>query len=444
MLRVNSKAVQPGDTFLALKGPRTDGHDYIDEAIDKGAACIIATHGEYPVKTIIVEDTRTYLAGYLKELNMARLEKIKIIGVVGTGGKTLTSDIIYQLLNSLGVKTAFIGTNGFYCESKHKKLKEATPDIYILYDLINEAIDKECEVIVIEASSKAILQRHLEGLRFDACIFTNIIMDNIKNKELYLNSKLDLFKKIKGSGYAVINKNDSNAGVFALTQNKNIFYGTKDANYNVSRIKLFYDHTEFKINNFDIYSPLIGSYNVYNYLAAFALINTLGFLEEDIIEATKHLVAPDGRYQNIMYNNRLIIIDYAYNPDTIKSIIKETKKFSEGRIITIVGCGGDRSKAKRPLIGKIVTDNCDYVIFTTDNPRNEKEEDILNDITENLTKDNFETIISRKEAIKKGINMLEEKDILLILGKGHEDVQIIGNDEFPLKDYDEVIKDIKK
>ena len=145
-----------------------------------------------------------------------------------------------------------------------------------------------------------------------------------------------------------------------------------------------------------------------------------------------------------MYNNRLIIIDYAYNPDTIKSIIKETKKFSEGRIITIVGCGGDRSKAKRPLIGKIVTDNCDYVIFTTDNPRNEKEEDILDDITENLTKDNFETIISRKEAIKKGINMLEEKDILLILGKGHEDVQIIGNDEFPLKDYDEVIKDIKK
>ena len=120
MLRVNSKAVQPGDTFLALKGPRTDGHDYIDEAIDKGAACVIATHGEYPVKTIIVEDTRTYLAGYLKELNMARLEKIKIIGVVGTGGKTLTSDIIYQLLNSLGVKTAFIGTNGFYCESKHK------------------------------------------------------------------------------------------------------------------------------------------------------------------------------------------------------------------------------------------------------------------------------------------------------------------------------------
>ena len=186
------------------------------------------------------------------------------------------------------------------------------------------------------------------------------------------------------------------------------------------------------------------SYNVYNYLAAFALINTLGFIEDDIIEATKHLVAPDGRYQNIMSNNRLIIIDYAFNPDTIKNVIKETKKFSEGKIITIVGCGGDRSKAKRPIIGKIVTDLSDYVIFTTDNPRHEKEEDILNDITMNLESNNFEKIISRKEAIKKGINMLAEKDILLILGKGHEDVQIIGNDEFPLKDYDEVIKDIKK
>ncbi len=444
MLRVNSKTVEPGDTFLALKGPRTDGHDYINEAIEKGAACIIASHGEYPVKTIIVDDTRTYLAGYLKELNMAKLEKIKIVGVVGTGGKTLTSDIIYQLLNSLGVKTAYIGTNGFYCGEKHQKLKEATPDIYIIYDLINKAIDDECEFIIIEASSKAILQRHLEGIKFDACIFTNLILDNIKNKELYLNSKLDLFKKIKGSGYAIINKNDPQAEKFTLTQNKNIFYGTKDANYNVSRIKLFYDHTEFKINNFEINSPLIGSYNVYNYLAAFALINTLGFIEDDIIEATKHLVAPDGRYQNIMSNNRLIIIDYAFNPDTIKNVIKETKKFSEGKIITIVGCGGDRSKAKRPIIGKIVTDLSDYVIFTTDNPRHEKEEDILNDITMNLESNNFEKIISRKEAIKKGINMLAEKDILLILGKGHEDVQIIGNDEFPLKDYDEVIKDIKK
>ena len=175
MLRVDSRKVEPGDTFLALTGPYTDGHDYINDAIDRGAACIIATHGEYSVKTIITEDTRTYLSNYLKELNLEKLEKIKLIGITGTTGKTVTGDLIYQLLNTLNMKTAYIGTNGFYIDGKIQKTSSSTPDIYEIYELINQAIDNECENIIIEASSKAMEQRHLEGLRLDIAIFTNFL-----------------------------------------------------------------------------------------------------------------------------------------------------------------------------------------------------------------------------------------------------------------------------
>ena len=191
MLRVNSKKVKPGDTFLALQGPYTDGHDYIGEAIDKGAACIIATHGEYPVKTIITEDTRTYLSNYLKELNLEKLEKIKLIAVTGTYGKTVTSDLLYQLLNSLNIKTAYIGTNGFYLDGKIKKTSSTTPDIYEIYELIGEAVDSECEVVIIETSSNAIAQRHIEGLRFDAAIFTNFTPNKYVDKNKYLNDKIE-------------------------------------------------------------------------------------------------------------------------------------------------------------------------------------------------------------------------------------------------------------
>ena len=206
MLRVDSRKVKQGDTFLALTGPYTDGHDYINNAIDKGAVCIIATHGEYPVKTIIVEDTRTYLANYLKELYLQKIEKIKLIGIVGTSGKTTAGDLIYQLLNNLDTKTAYIGTNGFYINNKIKKISSSTPDLYELYELMNEAIDNECENIIIEVSSKAVKQRHIEGLRFDIVLFTNFIAHQRKDKEEYLNTKVELFKMIKKDGYAIINK----------------------------------------------------------------------------------------------------------------------------------------------------------------------------------------------------------------------------------------------
>ncbi len=443
MLKVNSKEIMQGDTFLALKGPNKDGHDYIDEAIDNGAACIIATHGEYPVKTIIVDDTKTYLANYLKDLYSDKIEKIKIIGIVGTGGKTVTADIICQFLNNLNQKTAYIGTTGFYIDGKKEKLSQDTPDLYNIYELINESVKSECEYLILEVSSYAILNRHLEGIKFDGCVFTNLILNDIQNKEEYINTKVEAFKKIKRNGFAIINKDDPSWEMFSFPQNNNIYYGKKDSTYNISDIKITYENTTFKINDKQITINLLGKNNVYDFMAAYSLVSSMSFEDEEIDEATLKLHAPDGRYQNIPYKTNLIIIDYAYKPNTVQSIITETKSFLKGKLITIIGCKGNEPIENRNLLGKITTDLSDYVIFTTDNPGHEKEEDILHDMTNNLQKDNFEKIISRKEAIKKGINMLTENDILLILGKGHEDVQIIGNDKIPFKDYDEVMKIVK-
>lgn len=443
MLRVDSRKVMSGDTFLALIDPYTDGHDYIQEAIDKGAACIIASHGEYSVKTILVEDTRTYLANYLKELYLEKLNKIKLIGIVGTTGKTVTGNLIYQLLNNLNSKTACITTNGFYIDEKVEKISSSTPDLYELYELINKAIDNECENIVIEISSKAMKQRHLEGLKFDIAIFTNFIAHQRKDREDYLNTKVELFKMLKRSGIAIINKKDANYENFTLPQNKNILYGSLDSDYPIRKINANYNYTEFSINKNIIKIKLIGTNNILNYAPAYITAITLGYDEESIASATLTIHQVDGRFEGMEYKDNLIIIDYAYDLDTISSVLKEAKELAQGKIITIIGCGGERREEKRPLIGKLVTENSDLAIFTTDNPRHEDENKIIEDITKDIEKNNYIKLPNRKEAIKKGINMLENKDILLILGKGHEDTQIIGSDEFPFKDKDEVLKIIK-
>lgn len=440
MLRVNSKRVKPGDTFLALTGPYTDGHDYIEEAIDKGAACIIASHGEYPVKTIITDDTRTYLSNYLKELNLEKLDKIKLIAISGTYGKTSTSDLLYKLLNNLNIKTACINTNGFYLEDQRKKTSSSTPDIYELYELINEAVNVNCEAIIIETSSNAIKQRHIEGLRFDIAIFTNF---QGNNKDEYLNEKIEPFKMLKKNGYAIINKDDNNYKYFILPQNTNILYGQNETDYVFKIINENYDYTELTINQKQIKLPLIGKFNIYNYVSAYIAAKLISLDEEAIASASLSITPADGRFDTVKYKNSLIIIDYAFDLNTISNTIKNTKAIAKRKIITVVGAGGNKRENQRPLIGKLVTENTDYTIFTSDNPRHENENDIIDSMAQNLKTENFEKITNRKEAIKKGISMLEDIDILLILGKGSETTQIIGSDELTFKDKDEVLKTVK-
>lgn len=450
MLKVNSKKVEQGDTFIAIKSAVRDGHDYIEDAIDHGAACIIAEHGEYKVKTIIVPDTRKYLANYLKDLYADKLEKLKIIGITGTNGKTTSCYLIYQLLNHLGIKTAYIGTIGFYLPDSHHPLVNTTPELYDLYEMFVEAVNAGCTVVAMEVSSQALDNRRLEGIKFDFACFTNLTQDHLdyhKTMEAYKLAKIKLFENVKKTGYAIINMDDKYGKDFVLEKNKNILFGKRNFDYQISNVVLTNNHSTFKINSddesYDITLPIPGTYNIYNYMNAYIICDKLGLDLDDVVSASARLSAPDGRYQIVKNDKVTVIIDYAHTPDAVENVIKSVREYAQGRIFTLVGCGGDRDRTKRPIMGKIATDNSDYVVFTSDNPRTEDPEVILKDIVTGLTKTNFEVVLDRHEAIKKAISLLEPNDILLVLGKGHEDYQIIGTEKFHFSDLEEVQKYVK-
>ena len=450
MLKVNSRKIEQGDTFIAIKSAVRDGHDYIEDAIDRGAACIIAEHGDYKVKTIIVPDTRKYLADYLKDLYADKLDKIKLIGITGTNGKTTSCYLIYQLLNHLGVKAAYIGTIGFYLLDSHRPLVNTTPDLYDLYEMFVESVNAGCTVVAMEVSSQALANRRLEGIKFDFACFTNLTQDHLdyhKTMKEYENAKLMLFENVKKSGKAIVNIDDQYGKDFVLDRNKNILLGKGNVDYQISDVVLTNNHSIFKVTHDDevkeIILPIPGTYNIYNYMNAYIVCDNLKLDVDDVIKETLNLKAPDGRYQIVKNDKVTVIIDYAHTPDAVENVIKSVREYAQGRIFTLVGCGGDRDKTKRPIMGRIATDNSDYVVFTSDNPRTEDPDAILKDIVTGLTKTNFEVISDRKEAIKKAISLLEQNDILLVLGKGHEDYQIIGTEKFHFSDFEEVSRYVK-
>ena len=445
MLKVNSKKIEKGDTFIAIKSAVRDGHDYIEDAIDHGAMCIIAERGEYSVKTIIVKDTRKYLADYLKELYKEKLDRVKLIGITGTNGKTTSCYFIYQLLNSLGIKTAYIGTIGFYLNDKCTPLKNTTPDLYDLYEMIIEAVNNEVEVIAMEVSSQALDMRRVEGIKFNIVAFTNITEDHLdyhKTMNDYKEAKQKLFNHVKE--YAIINMDSKDGKDFINKKNTNILFGVKDYDYKIGSIKLYDNKTTFKVIHDDkireITLPVPGIYNIHNYMNAYIICEKMGLNMDTVIQNTLKLKSPKGRYELI---KNKVIVDYAHTPDAVENIIKSVLQYSKGRVITLIGCGGDRDKKKRPLIGKIATKYSNYVYFTNDNPRTENPNEIINDMIKKIEKDNYEIILEREDAIKKAINELKNNDILLVLGKGHENYQIIGKEKFPFNDTEIVKKYLK-
>ena len=439
MLKVNSKEVKKGDTFLALRGINLDGHDYIEDAINNGATKIICEKGDYSVDTIIVSDTREYLSRYLKE--KIDISNIIMIGITGTNGKTTSSYLTYQLLNSLGTKTAYIGTIGFYIDEKIKDLNNTTPDLYDLYMMFKECIENNVEVIVMEVSSHSLSMDRLLGIDFDIGVFTNLTIDHLdyhNTMEEYKKEKQKLFNKLKGKRYAIINSDSEYYKDFMFEDNTNITYGL-NGDYKIDILDLNFDGSIFKVNGEKILLNIPSKYNIYNYLIPYIIADKLSFKKEEIIAKTKYLVSPSGRYDTIKYNSNNIVIDYAHTPDAVLNILNSVCDFKKNKVITIVGCGGNRDKSKRKIMGDIATDLSDYVIFTNDNPRYENEKDIMNDITSDLSRSNYEIIYDRYSAIVKGINLLTENDILLILGKGHETYQIIGDTKLHFDDKEVVL-----
>lgn len=447
-IKTDSRKVQKGDTFVAIKGATVDGHDYIESAIKNGATKIICEHGNYDVDTLIVPDTKEYLQNYIVSNFKDEVNKLDIIGITGTNGKTTTSYLTYQMLNKLGVKTAYIGTIGFYIDDDIKELPNTTPEILEVYSMLIEALEKGCKAVVMEVSSHALSLKRVEGLNFKIEAFTNLTEDHLdyhKTMENYLNAKLKILDQLKSDGTIIVNNDDEYGKYFKQKNFKTI--GFNESNYQILDYESDTNGTNinFKYNDniYSVKTNLRGKFNVYNYMTTLAIINTYKYSIDEIISITKSVYPPKGRCEQVIVRDAEAIIDYAHTPDAVEKIINSFLENKQGRIITIVGCGGDRDPMKRPIMGKIATEKSDYVIFTNDNPRTEDPNTIMNDIIAGVSKDNYEIVLDRKSAINKGLSLLKTNDTLLILGKGHEDYQIIGHEKHHLDDKEIVLEYLK-
>jgi len=450
MLRTDSRLVEKGDTFIAIKNVNTDGHDFIESAIENGATKIICEHGSYSVETEIVPNTRKYLEDYLYNNYYPKFKDMKLIGVTGTNGKTTTCYLVYQMLNKLGIKCAYMGTIGFYYGENKTELNNTTPDIDLLYKMFVEAAENGCKCMVMEVSSHALDMNRIYGLEFDEVAFTNLTQDHLdyhKTIENYANAKKKLFYKTRGEKIAIINGDDPMHEMFINPENNNIIIGKDSSDIKIINTNLSHLGTDITFsydnNTYNVSINMVGLYNVYNYLTAVLLVSKLGIAIDKVLSIAQEISAPSGRMELIKYKSNSIFIDYAHTPDAVINVLKNASMYKKGKIITVIGCGGDRDRTKRPIMADETLKYSDYAIFTNDNPRTEDEKQIMNDMTAHLKSDNFTVIYDRGEAIKKAVSMLTKNDILMILGKGHETYQIIGKEKIHFSDKEEVLKNIQ-
>lgn len=443
----NSKLVKPGQIFVAICGHTVDGHDYIEEAIKNGAESLVVMHdvsSSIPYK--IVDDTEQFLIEEIPKLYEEELKKLKIIGITGTNGKTTSAYLTYQMLLKLGKKASYLGTIGYFTKDKEITLNNTTPDIITLYKLLLDAINDNIEYFVMEVSSHSISLKRIEGLKFEVCAFTNLTQDHLdfyKTIDNYLKAKLKILDYLDDDKYILLNSDDENSKYFMnhLCKTYGINGDYKIINYishpDKTEITFSYDNKTYNVR-----TNLTSKFNVYNYLTMLSILNSIGFSIDNILENTKDIYPPKGRCETYKVKNGYAVIDYAHTPDAVLKVISAYNELKKNRVITIVGCGGDRDPKKRPIMGNIATNNSDFVIFTSDNPRTEDPLAILNDITKENHANNFIVIPDRKEAILRGIELMEKDDILLILGKGHENYQIIGHEKIHFDDA-EIIKSVE-
>lgn len=416
-IKTNSLKINKGDIFVAVKTALNDGHNYVEDAISKGASCVVVNSGSYDVETIIVEDTRKYLSDYLVKHYNKYLEEMCIIGFTGTNGKTTSSMFLYQALNKLGLPCAAIGTIGYFTkEGKEKYLYNTLPDLCDTYELLIDAYERGHKYVVLEASSQGLHQGRVNGVVFNYAVFSNLTQDHLDyhmNMEEYALSKKILFENLNGS--AILNSDDLNYKKFMLDDNKNITFGC-DGDYIISEITDY----SFRLNGDLFEVSFLGDYNIYNLAPDIIILYTLGFKYEDISDMISELYLPEGRLTVIKYGTNNIYLDYSHTPDGYEKVISAVRNVTCGKLIIVHGCRGDRDVLKRPIMQEIVCRLGDYVIVTKHHVYKEDPQKIIDDIIKGCEYNNFEIVFDRKDAICRGIDMLKDGDCLLVLGQGHE------------------------
>ncbi len=459
----NSKKIVANDMFVAIKGFESNGHEHIAEAIKNGAKVIMAEQDEMDknklkeipedITVIIAEDTRYALAIAACNYYGNPSRKMKLIGVTGTKGKTTTTYMIKEILEKSGIKVGLIGTVASYVgDKKIADNENTTPESLKLQEIFSKMLGEKCQAVVMEVSSQSLKMERVAGCDFDYGIFTNFAEDHISSKEHpdmedYFNSKVKLFKMCK-KGF--INADD----IYAITIPKLVpecdisTYGIDNyCNLLAKDITVTNQYVDFKVKlgdkNERIKVSIPGRFSVYNSLAAIAVALQFGCNSENIKEALLNIRVP-GRSE--LVDNKLgltIMIDYAHTPESLEKILSSVKVYTKGRVISVFGCGGDRDKNKRPMMGEVSGRVADYTIITSDNPRTEDQNEIVLEIEKGIkkTKGKYECIVDRREAIKKAISIAKKNDIIVLAGKGHEQYQEINKVRYPF-DEKEIVNNI--
>ena len=450
-IKIDSRKIEPGDTFVAIPGATVDGHDFIGKAIEAGATKVVVEKDvKCSVEKLLVDNTNDWLTRHIEEKYSSTINEMNIIGITGTNGKTTTAYLTYQMLNKLGSKTAYIGTIGFYLPNENFiELPNTTPNILDLYELLLTAKENGCKNVIMEVSSHALHQERVKGIKYKVAGFTNLTQDHLDYHETmdkYLAAKQLILKQLTGP--MIVNIDDSCGSKWMSAYNNSKDLGKNANSYSIISYEDSHNGTiiKFKVEevDYEVETNLRSTFNVYNYLTALAFCNNLGYEVEEIINVTSSIYPPKGRCEQIKVKDGEAVIDYAHTPDAVEKIINAFSETKKGRVITIIGCGGDRDPKKRPIMGRIAAEKSDYVVFTSDNPRTEDPQAIMNDILAGVSTSNYEVVLDRREAIKKALDMINKDDVVLILGKGHEDYQIIGHDKIHLDDAEEVRKYVEK
>lgn len=448
-LSFDSRKIENDYAFIAIKGTSTDGHNYINDVISKGAKVIICenlpTNINPKISYFVVEDSSHALGVLASELYDHPSRKLKLIGITGTNGKTTTATGLYYVTRKLGYKAGLISTIQVIIDNKRIDATHTTPDPLRLNMYLKEMVEVGCDYCFMEVSSHSTVQKRIAGLYFSGGIFTNITHDHLdfhKTFKEYIRAKQMFFDMLPKEAFALTNFDDKNGNV--MLQNSNARKYSYSL-YTLSEFKatILEMHSEgmlIKLNNHEIWTKLTGKFNAYNLLAIFGTAILCDFNEEEIIKAISELPPVRGRFETIHSPQGITaIIDYAHTPDALKNVLSTIAELNKenGKIITVVGAGGDRDKTKRPEMAAIAAEMSNLVILTSDNPRNENPEDILNDMEKGLNKilsKKCLRITNREQAIKTACKMATSGDIILVAGKGHETYQEIKGVKYHFDD----------
>jgi UDP-N-acetylmuramoyl-L-alanyl-D-glutamate--2,6-diaminopimelate ligase len=449
----DSRRVQRNGLFVAMRGEKSDGHDFIGQAIEKGASVIVAEREEKHSRAtcVVVENTRHGLADLAATFYGFPARKLKLAAITGTNGKTTTTFLVKHICEKAGTRCGLLGTVRYEIGERVLPAARTTPESLDLQELLAQIANAGCRAAAMEVSSHALAQERTRGIEWDVAVFTNLTQDHLDfhgTMENYFASKAKLFTQLseqakKRKPVAIVNIDDRYGDQLLAKIDKRISVVTfgmgVHADFRASNYRMEFGGTSYQLDargkSYLVRVPLIGRFNVANSLAALAAANALGIsLREAVLSLGKSPQVP-GRLEMVPAKRQFqVFVDYAHTPDALLNVLKTLRELNPRRLIVVFGCGGDRDKQKRPLMGEVVDRNADHAIITSDNPRKENPDAIIADVEKGFRSDHFEKIVDRAQAIARAIELAQPRDIVLIAGKGHENYQEFADHTVPFED----------